>query len=183
MPTIQDELKKALGQWNPEYRKEDKPVPRFAVTNNVSRVTFEFVKNNPGLTATEAGKVLAKQGQNPSSVTSIMAQMAKQGTLRREGFTYFAVAKEYVPVSIAALKAARVAAKKADAKEVETVVNAAIKKAHDKRMDPIDPPAPAAAAPVPEKPKFDMESILTSMSVREAYAVYRELHEFFGAAK
>ena len=175
MPTIQDELKKALGQWNPTKPEESTPQHKnrsFPVTSNVSRVTFEYVKSNPGTTAAQASKALLAQGQKPSSVSSIMAQMATMGTMRKEGFRYFVVAPEFVPVSIPALRAAR-DAKNASMQKVETIVNSALKKANDKFMGQLD-------APEQPTPTITKHSPL-DMPLREAHALYIELSKYFGA--
>jgi hypothetical protein len=167
MPSIQDELKKALGQWNPTTPAPEQPKSSgrpFRVSSNVSRVTYDYVKANPGVTATEAANALLPKGQKPASVSSIMAQMATIGTMRKEGFKYYVVSPEFVPVSQPALRAARVA-KTGGTEEVKPVVPTTIEQTNDE--------------PVVAKPTIIKQKVL-DMPLREAYALYVELKQFFG---
>lgn len=165
MPTIQEEMSKVLTEWNqPEPQPtESKPMTypknysmtanKFGVTNNVTRVTFDHVKNNPGCTATEAAHDLGKHGYKHSSVTSIMAQMYKQGLLRKNGFKYYTTQDEYVPLK------GNYKSKKAKPKEVSGGIAA----------------LPQAA---PAKPTA--KSLLDTLTVKEARELYMELKEYFG---
>ena len=164
MPTIQEEMSKVLTEWNQPTPQptETKPMtaPKathpFAVSNNVCRVTFDYVKNNPGTTATEASNALIKKGFKQSSVTSIMAQMFKQGLLRKDGFKYYAAQAEYVPI-------------KAKSKKIKLVPKI------DSGIASLSTPAPA---PFPVKPTA--KSLLDTLTVKEARELYLELKEYFG---
>ena len=165
MPTIQEEMSKVLTEWNQPTPQptESKPMTypknysmtanRSAVTNNVTRITFDHVKNNPGCTATEAANALGKQGYKPSSVTSLMAQMTKQGLLRKNGFKYYAVQDEYVPLK------GNYKSKKAKPKEVSGGI---------------------AALPQATPVKPTAKSLLDTLTVKEARELYMELKEYFG---
>jgi len=170
MPTIQEEMSKILNEW-------DKPEPQptesttmanptmkhntFGVTNNVTRVTFEHVKNNPGCTATEASNVLTKLGYKHSSVTSIMAQLYRQGQLRKEGYKYFTIGSEYEPLK-GSYKAKKQAKKEREAKKLATGGIAALPKAEIPLL------------------KSNVQNIMDSLTLREARELYLELSQYFG---
>lgn len=168
MPTIQEEMSKVLTEWNQPTPQptESKPMTypknysmtanKFGVTNNVTRVTFDHIKNNPGCTATEVANALQPHGYKPSSVTSLMAQMYKQGLLYKEGFKYYATQDEYVPLK-GNYKSKK--AQKAKSKEVAGGIAT----------------LPQAA---PVKPTA--KSLLDTLTVKEARELYMELKEYFG---
>ena len=162
MPSIQEEMSKVLNEWNqPEPKPtENKPMPTktFHVTNNVCRETFNHVKTNPGCTATEAGHALLSRGFKPASVTSLMAQMAIQGMLRRDKFKYYATANEYTPLK----------SKKAWAKQSGI---AALPKAKPK----VNPVVVNQTATKPTA-----QSLIETLTLREARDLYNELGKYFG---
>jgi hypothetical protein len=165
MPSIQEEMSKVLDEWNqPEPEPtENKPMPKqiFHVTNNVCRETFNHVKTNPGCTATEAGTALLSKGFKPASVTSLMAQMAIQGMLRRDKFKYYAVANEYTPLK----------SKKAWAKHNQSGIAALPKtksvavKQESTKQEIVKPTA---------------QSLIETLTLREARDLYNELGKYFG---
>ena len=168
MPTIQEEMSKVLNEWNkPTAQAEAKEEPmttnhpltknQFGVTNNVSRITFDYVKANPGVTAAQAAKALDKDGFKASSVTSIMAQMARSGSMRRERFKYYVTTDAYVPI-------------KAWKKTNKTLAPA------DKGVKVATPPK---AAPVATT--ITAKDIVENMTMREARELYVELGKYFGA--
>jgi len=162
MPTIQEEMSKVLNEWN---KPQEEPMTtnhpltknQFGVTNNVSRITFDYVKANPGVTATEAAKALGKDGFKASSVTSIMAQMVRSGSMRKEKFRYFTKVDTYEPIKL--WKKPRRAAK------VEKVVTP-------------EAPTPKAA---PVSTTITVKDIVENMTMREARELYVELGKYFGA--
>lgn len=173
MPTIQEEMSKILNEWDKPETPEPQPTesttmtaPKakypFSVTNNVCRVTFEHVKNHPGCTATEAAVALVKRGYKHSSVTSLMAQMTRQGQMRKEGFKYFVTQDEYAPLKGNYQSKKRVVPQ---LKEVKERARGGI-----------------AALPKAEVPllKSNVQNIMDSLTLREARELYLELSEYFG---
>jgi hypothetical protein len=148
MPDIKSELSKVLTEWEP---KRD---------INVTKSVFDYVQANPGTRASTAAAYLnVTYGFKPASTTSLMAQMVRSGSMRREDSCYYVTCDTYVPIKPTA------SPRRVKKPKAAVVV------------------APVAPVVAPAKPKFDMESIITSLSVREAFDLYRELHEFFGATK
>ena len=159
MPTLQDEMSKVLTEWNqPEPQPTEEPKMHthlFNVTNNVTRITFDYVKANPGVTATQAGNALEPRGYKASSVSSIMAAMVRNGLCRKEGYKYFVTAEEYIP-----LKPSRV-----------------LKGKPEKALAVVEKLAETA------KPKatITVQNIVENMTMREARELYVELGKYFGA--
>jgi len=108
MPDLQSALQNAIESWEPT--PTNKPVqqpeekimskrPAFEIKNNVTRVTFDYVKLHPGTTAAAACKDLAKHGFKQSSVTALMAQFVRSGlAVRDNNHGYRAVVDEYIPM-------------------------------------------------------------------------------------
>ena len=108
MPDLQSALKNAIETWEPT--PTNKPVqqqpkenqmqkPKFEIKNNVTRVTFDYIKLHPGTTAAAASKDLVKQGYKESSVTALMAQFVRAGLAVRDGkFGYRVLVDEYIPM-------------------------------------------------------------------------------------
>ena len=108
-------LSQTLNNWEQDENKQitqqqEKPMGKqlFRTTNNVTRETFNYIKNNPNKTTPEVCEALEKRGFKESSVNSICAQLSKQGQVVKDGYTkrMVAIGNEYQPLkSAAALKA------------------------------------------------------------------------------
>jgi len=169
MPTIQEEMSKVLSEWE-KPTSEPQPTetntmtaPKtthpFNVTNNITRVTFDYVKNHAGTTATQAATALVQRGYKHSSVTSLMAQMTRQGMMRKEGFKYYVTQAEYTPI-----KAKRVA--KATKKEITGGI------ATLPKVKPVQAPRVEA--------KQTVQEMIDKLTLREARELYNELYKYFG---
>jgi len=109
MPDIQSALQDAIDAWEPtptgqqlkEKVMSNKPV--FAIQNNVTRVTFDYIKSHPGTTAAAASRDLVKHGFKESSVTALMAQFVRAGLATRDNnHGYRVTVDEYVPMKASA---------------------------------------------------------------------------------
>ena len=109
MPDLQSALKNAIETWEPtptgqqlkEKLMQNRPV--FEVQNNVTRVTFDYIKLHPGTTSTAASRDLAKHGFKESSVTALMAQFVRAGlAVRDNNHGYRVTVDEYVPMKASA---------------------------------------------------------------------------------
>ena len=140
-----------------------KHIPHFKVTNNVTRATFDYVKNNPRQSCKTICKALEKQGYKPTSVGSLLTQFIKNGLCVRDANgNYTAKANEYTPIK---------ASKKLKTEQV-------IQKAKTTRGEGI---AALSAQPTPKAiPKTDTQSILNGLSILQARALYDELKKIFG---
>jgi hypothetical protein len=111
MPDIQTALSNALKTTINDWEKEDMQTTQantqtrpkgerfFGVTNNVTRATFEYVKNNPNETSPEICAGMERLGYKPSSVSSLIAQFAVQGLAERDDRgRYITIVPEYRPL-------------------------------------------------------------------------------------
>jgi len=138
---------------------ETQQQPYFSVTNNVTRATFDYVKNNPASSFGEVSRALAQRGYKPSSVGSLLTQFLKKGMCTRDAQNRYSVAvAEYVPMK---------PTKKLKAKQV-------IEKAKATRGEGI-----AALSPQPTWARRETD-IINSLSVMQARSLYDALKKIFG---
>lgn len=108
MPDLQSALKNAIETWEPtptttpvgqQLKEKIMAKTPFAIQNNVTRVTFDYIKLHPGTTAAAASKDLVKHGFKESSVTALMAQFVRSGLATRDNnHGYRVTVDEYVPM-------------------------------------------------------------------------------------
>ena len=104
MPDIQTALKSAIDAWEPtptgqQLKEKLMTKTPFAIQNNVTRVTFDYIKLHPGTTASAASRDLIKHGFKESSVTALMAQFVRAGlAVRDNNHGYRVTVDEYVPM-------------------------------------------------------------------------------------
>jgi hypothetical protein len=137
MPDIQTALKTALENtkraqlhttleaWEQDEKETQLEKPMtigktnlFNVTNNVTRATFNYVRDNPGVTATQVVQGLSNY--NKTSVHSLVAQFVNQNQFSRgaDG-TLRTINAEYQPLKSTAKLRKELAAKRAAEKQQE----------------------------------------------------------------
>ena len=179
MPDIKTALSSALKEWdkpnttnNTKEKQMDarSNMPQtFKTTNNITRMTFEYVRDNPGLTAKQVGEHIASLGLKAHSAIAMMSASVKCGLMRRdEHARYYTTVNEYRPI------------KKPKPKGTPSV---SIKKPK--------PPTPQQgikallAEPKQElptrkvEPELTNDYILSKLDVRQALSLYRELISIF----
>jgi hypothetical protein len=169
MADMKTALSGILSEWELDNQQQEKQVqkapyvPHFKVTNNVTRATFDFVKNNPQQSCKTICAALEKDGYKPSSIGSLLTQFVKNGLCVRDANSnYTAIAHEYTPIKVR---------KQLKAKQV-------IEKAKATRGEGI---AALSAQPTLKAiPKTDIQSILNGLSILQARALYDELKKIFG---
>jgi len=164
MPDIKTALTGILSEWeldSQQQEKQVKHVPHFKVSNNVTRATFDFVKNNPHQSCKTICAALEKQGYKPSSIGSLLTQFVKNGLcIRDANSNYTAIANEYTPIKVRKqIKATQV-----------------IQKAKATRGEGI---AALSAQPT-QRLVWDVDAVLNTMSIMQARALYDELKKIFG---
>lgn len=169
MPDIQTALSLALTEWSKDepdqQEKAPMPKPHYAVTNNVTRATFEFVRDNPGSRYRDALTALVSQGFKESSITALFSQMRRAGLLVRDADErYTAVGTEYKPMK---------AAEKSNHKSVKHFTNKPRKAA----------PTKEAAAPPATVTVNDVDYLLNTLPIKQARELYDALHKIFGGGK
>jgi len=212
MPDLQTALSSALKTTINDWEKDDmqttqtKPqghnyvrsTKAFSVTNNVTRATFDYVKNNPNLTSAEICADMAKQGYKESSVSSLIAQFAVQGLAERDDRgRYITIVDEYKPLK-ARKKEVKVVAKPDEIKRTRKYEKKAVtgigallreklmampepsKEALDAAMRAMEP-APANNKRFTSLVRIKTpHDILQDMTVYQAHELYVHLKQMFG---
>jgi hypothetical protein len=160
----------------------------FGITNNISRVTFDYIKNNPGSTRKEIIEALEHQGFVGGSVSSLVAQMRRNQMIHETNNLYYADIPEYRPIkSLKALKkldAPIAPAKRKYEKKAVTGIGALLRE----KLDGM--PMPIVSEPLLHTTQAKRlislvrnkspEDILKDMTVYQAHDLYRHLKEMFG---
>jgi hypothetical protein len=108
MPDLQSALKNAIETWEPtptgqQLKEKLMTKTPFAIQNNVTRVTFDYIKLHPGTTSAAASRDLVKHGFKESSVTALMAQFVRAGlAVRDNNHGYRVTVDEYTPMKASA---------------------------------------------------------------------------------
>ena len=159
------------------------------ITNNVSRVTFNYVKDNPGSTRLEIIKELGYQGFGKGSVSSLLAQMRKSKLIHDTNGLWYADVQEYQPIKNMNYKSK---AKPKPAKKPTTGIGALLKAKLEAipapSQDAMDAAAYAMGGQQPAQRKAFVslvrtktpQDILGDMTVYQAHELYVHLRQMFG---
>lgn len=215
MPDIQTALKTALSRTLQEWDDDEgTPVPvpsskqpvsissvptqgipmtkTFNVTNNVSRVTFDYIKTNPGSTRKEIIVALEHEGFGGGSVSSLIAQMRRNKMIHETNGLHYADIDEYRPLkSLKAIKKmeGEPTPKRKYEKKAVTGIGALLKEKLENTPMPSQDALDAAAYAMGGHVNKRMislvrvktpEDILKDMTVYQAHDLYRHLKEMFG---
>ena len=216
MPDIQTAFKQALSKtladWDDEgeapsvqpvsasFSQPTKPTQEipmkktFNVTNNISRVTFDYIKNNPGSTRKEIIEALEHQGFAGGSTSSLIAQMRRNKMIHETNGAYYADIPEYRPIkSLKAIKKMEEASappKRKYTKRDVTGIGALLREKLDAAPVHSQHELDAAALTLstPKERKFltslvrtrSPEDILKDMTVYQAHELYVHLKQMFG---
>lgn len=150
MPDLKSELPKVIQSWDEQPTMT--PQPR-TITTNSTRRTFNFIRDNPGMTRAKVIEALGKQGTPVSSSRSLLSTFIINGNVRESNGLLYANQQEYAPLKRPTDKPKRT-------NPVQTVE--------------APEPAPVVAEPAPAA------SILDTLTVKQARALYDELKTIFG---
>lgn len=148
----------------------------FQPTNNVTRATFDYVRDNPGLPRARVTDLLSKQGFNYKSVSSLLGQMIMQGMIRNNNDALFVTQAEYTPIKARLVKPAKPVVKEVVAKP---------KRKYERKAKPaavqVEPKAQRVASTnTLLAEEFDAEKFIEPMTLKQAKAVYDALRKIFG---
>jgi hypothetical protein len=168
----------------------------FNITNNISRVTFDYIKNNPGSTRKEIIEALEHQGFAGGSTSSLVAQMRRNKMIHETNNLYYADIDEYRPIkSLKALKkmeAPIAPPKRKYEKKAVTGIGALLREKLESMPEPSQDALDAAAyamgtARVDVNKRMislvrvkSPEDVLKDMTVYQAHALYVHLKQMFG---
>jgi hypothetical protein len=162
MPDLKSELSKVITSWNTDMPTTDATptiINGRAVTTNATRATFNYVRDNPGVTSTQATNALHSTGVPKGSSTSLLSVMVSRGNIRKDADgKLFAVQQEYKSIKAAKPKAPKPA----------VVV-----------VEPPKPVEPVETAPQINS-EWDVDVMLNNLSIKQARALYDELRKIFG---
>jgi len=216
MPDIKTALEKALSQTANAWAADDEahqniqpkqektlivaPTPEKTdkrITNNVSRTTFHYIRDNPGLTIDQVTNRLVAQGFNANSVSSLCYQMARVRLIVADANGKLtAVVKDYAPIQQPRRRKVKATPAKA---QVKAPVKAPVKAQptpdrkhvtiiNTRTGEVINPKPSAGIAALPTKATtapqinaaWDAETLLNNLSIKQARALYDELRKIFG---
>ena len=174
------EIPKDWDEENSTTKESTMPKHLFKPTNNVTRETFNFVRDNPGNTGRQIRLEMESKGFKAASVGSLLGQLArnKMVELHKPSKTYRALVSAYTPIKMSVLKASRAL----EIKEAKKAAQAF------KKQQPIAgiatlnavPAKPAAPAAAPAQKLLTAAQVLETLSIKEAHILYRELQTMFG---
>ena len=157
MPDLQTELSKVINEWEAPMQTTT-PTQSVEATTNMSRSTFEFVQQNPGLTRRVVVNHLATRGFKATSTTSLLTQMLRSGLIKLVDERLFATQKNYRPLKLYVAR-----------NPVHKRANATQRQAHAEPAATVTPPRPTS------------KDLLASLSISEARALYDELYKIFNS--
>lgn len=176
MTDMQSALKTVLNQWQDDSPNSGKSATMFKPSNNVTRQTFNTVKNNPGLSRSNITTLLGNQGYNKGSVSSLLGQMLKQHMIIERNGVLYPVLDEYVPLKSPALKHSKTKQFKRGPYKKAATAPAPAPVAQPKA----DPTKNVQQVLMYRSPDIPVSAIIDGMTLRQARAVYDELKKIFG---
>lgn len=197
----QEALRKTMAEWDDEPTSAPAPTSKkvnitvkvpvtptpapkphwFKPTNNVTRNTFDIVRDNPGITYRKAVDTLTAEGFNRDSVASILGAMIRQRTISRDKDRRMtALVSEYVSPKTSVYKAKPKAKVAPAQKKPETAAGiASLSTSPTPRVAPTPQPL-AQPLMQPVAQLLTAKQVLETLSIKEAHMLYRELQTMFG---
>ena len=198
-------LNSTLDEWDQDEQKQIKgevmtaqPKHLFGVTNNASRETFYFIKDNPNLGIADIKAGMAAKGFKESTVSSLAYQMVVAGLCAKSNIdhTFIAIADEFKPFNVNKLRKeaklkqlaedrAKIAAfgKRDEGKKVVMIT----RRKEEPAPEPHADVAGIGALPVKAEPqvtytlKWRPEDTVDQLTLVQAKAVHAYLQKVFGA--
>jgi hypothetical protein len=241
MPSLQDALKQAIertnsvpSEWDDEPdqttpqttqttqpqetsvqpTQTTHPVPSsaFKPTNNVTRETFNYVRDNPGISRIKATNDLVAKGFSGKTVSALISQMVQQEMFHRDNYNCLrALVPEYTPLKTYSTVVTKKLAELMPRAHLRMVMRdgkrmliedkpkprkkavAAPKRTYTRRTQVVDT---VEAAPLPVtmveepvvvapavRPQVTGNDILNQLTLVQAKQLYDELKKFFGDTK
>lgn len=160
----------------------------FNITNNVSRTTFNYIKDNPGSTRKEIMQALEDKGLAGGSVSSLIAQMRRNKMIHATNDLYYADIEEYRPIksnkAMAKLEKAQAPApKRKYTKKDTTGIGALLREKIEAAPDRVEIPAniPTKRMTMTTIVRHqDPDEIIKNLTVFQARDLYDRLKQIFG---
>lgn len=179
MSILKEKLEAAINEWEESHTQQEKqmettqqqpPAHLFRTTNNVTRSTFNLIRDNAGITRKGAIAKLEEMQYKPASTTSLITQMVRQRLIRLEtNGGLHANFPEYMPLK-ANLRRVLAEKKPKKTKEAKAVPKA------EAGIAALQPQAPRSAIITTN---FDVDSILKNLTIMQAKALRDALNNLF----
>ena len=178
--TTPEDVKQVIDQWAKDDPRDDarSRLPHaFKPTNNVSRETFNAVRDNPRLQHKDIARMLSNRGFNQASIGSLLTQMLNCGMVARDdNGRYTALQQEYTPIKAnAKTKAKKKIAVPATKKPNAGIAALETQDTVAKKLVIVRKQEAAAAA-------FDPEQLLSTLSFSQVMALYKKIKTMVGEA-
>jgi hypothetical protein len=175
-----NELKNTINDWATQDTRDDarSHLPHaFKPTNNVSRETFNAVRDNPRLQHKDIARMLTNRGFNAASIGSLLTQMLNCGMVTRDdNGRYTALQTEYTPIKVSKKKKVAVpAVKKKSTKSGIAALDT--QDAVPKKLVTITRRTEAAPPAA-----FDPDQLLSTLSFAQVMALYKKIKTIVGEA-
>lgn len=152
----------------------------FKPTNNVSRETFNAVRDNPRLQYKDLVRMMANRGFNMSSIGSLLTQMTKCGLITRDDMgRYTALQTEYTPIK--SKPKAKTKAKKIAVPGMKKKAEKAGIAALD-TQDGMEKKLVVIRKQEAQPPAFDPDQLLSTLSFAQVMALYKRIKTMVGEA-
>jgi hypothetical protein len=178
--TTPEDIKHIVNAWAKDDPREDaRPaLPHaFKPTNNVSRETFNAVRDNPRLQHKDIARMLSNRGFNQASIGSLLTQMLNCGMVARDdNGRYTALQTEYTPIKAST----KTKAKKKVAVPATKKPNAGI--AALETQDTVAKKVVTITRRTEPAPAFDPEQLLSTLSFSQVMALYKRIKAMVGEA-
>jgi hypothetical protein len=160
-------LQEAITSWETKPKGQH----RFGITNNVTRSTFNYVRDNPGCTRKSAIEALDAQGFKQASTTSLLSVMVRQRLFREapDGTLYANVA-EYTPLAQSQKKVKKTKTKARERVEALPVAHMDLDRSQKR------------AQLIMHRTPDDMDKYIDTLNVRQAKILMEKLKAIFGEA-
>ena len=180
MHTNTDELKNTINNWAKDDPRDDarSHLPQvFKPTNNVSRETFNAVRDNPRLQHKDIARMMVNRGFNAASIGSLLTQMLNCKMITRDdNGRYTALQAEYTPIK----SSTKSKTKKKVAVTATKKPNAGI--AALDTQDTVAKKVLVLQKPTPSAPVFDPEQLLSTLSFSQVMSLYKKIKTMVGEA-
>jgi hypothetical protein len=177
---MQTELQKIVAKWEQGDAKATpnltaKGQKGFKPTNNVSRATFNYVRDNPGCTRVQATDALSAMGYKLASTASLLSALTRQRQLRTlaDG-TMHANLTEYAPLKMSSSKKAKKVKKDSQGMNKEPAPIISIAPAE---------PVERRAQLITHRTSEDMDKYIDTLNVRQARVLMQKLKAIFGEVR
>jgi len=160
----------------------------FNVTNNVSRSTFNYIKDNPGSTRQEIIIALEHTGFTKASVAALISQMNKAKMIHKTNDLWYVDVPEYIPIKNVGYVKKKAKVEKKPTTGIGALLRAKLENralTHDEAMDAAAY-AMGGIAAAPKRMATTIvrnrtpEDIIGNMTVYQARELYVHLKQMFG---